>query len=242
MASPNVSPATGVTVTVISSMATRQVLAELATDFERHSGHRVVIVSMGGVDAAKRVQAGEAVDVVLLAADAIDKLMAGGHVQNGSRVDVVKSPVAMAVKAGAAQPDISTEAALKASVLAARSISLSTGPSGVYLTQLFVRWGIAATLAPRMVQAPPGVPVGTLVASGEVELGFQQLSELMHLSGIQVLGTLPGDTAFITTFSAALGVHLQPGSTQHQAAVAMLEFFNAPQAMATKRRHGMEPA
>ncbi len=232
----------GLTISGISSMATRQVLAELAAAFEQASGHRVAIQSVGGVDAAQRVQAGEVFDVVLLAADAINKLMAGGHVQPGSRVDVVKSPVAVAVKAGAAQPDISTEAALKASVLAARSISFSTGPSGVYLTQLFERWGIATTVAPRMVQAPPGVPVGTLVARGDVELGFQQLSELMNLPGVQVLGLLPGANAFITTFSAALGQGLQPGSAQYQAVNAMLEFFNSPLAAETKRRHGMEPA
>ena len=201
---------------------------------------------MGGVDAAKRVQAGETFDVVLLAADAINKLMAAGHVQPGSRVDVVTSPVAVAVRAGAVRPgfnpDISSEVALKATVLAARSISFSTGPSGVYLTQLFERWGIADAVSGRMVQAPPGVPVGSLVASGQVELGFQQLSELMHLPSVQVLGLLPGATAFITTFSAALGKHLVLGSPQHQAVADMLAFFNSPQAADTKGRHGMEPA
>ena len=223
-------------------MATKQLLADLATDFERHSGHRVAIEAVGGVDAAQRAQAGEAFDVVLLAADAINKLMAAGHVQPGSRVDLVTSPVAVAVKAGAALPDVSTEAALKAAVLAATSISFSTGPSGVYLAQLFDRWGIAATVAGRMVQAPPGVPVGSLLASGQVELGFQQLSELMHLPGVDVLGLLPGDTAFITTFSLALGLGLQPGSAQHRAVAEMLAFFNSAEAAQTKRRHGMEPA
>ncbi len=237
------SPATArVTITGISSMATRQLLAELAADFEQRSSHRVAIESVAGVDAARRVQAGEAFDVVLLAADAIDKLMAAGHLQPGSRVDLVQSPVAVAVKAGAARPDVSTEAALKAAVLAARSISFSTGPSGLYLTQLFERWGLASTMASRMVQAPPGVPVGSLLASGQVELGFQQFSELMHLPGVDVLGLLPGSTAFITTFSVALGLGLQPGSAQHRAVSEMLEFFNSPQAVQTKRRHGMAPA
>lgn len=222
-------------------MATRQLLADLSADFERHSGHRVVIEAAGGVDAVRRVQSGEAFDVVLLAADAIDKLMAGGHVRAGSRVDVVKSPMAVAVKAGAARPDISTEAALLAAVLAASSICFSSGPSGVYLSQLLDRWGIAATVASRMVQAPPGVPVGSLLASGQVALGFQQLSELMHLPGVDVLGLLPGHTAFITTFSAALGLGLEPGSAQHRAVNAMLDFFNSFPAAETKRRHGMAP-
>lgn len=227
-------------------MATRALLADLAAAYQQASGHQVAIESVGGVDAAMRVQAGEAFDVVLLAADAINKLLAAGHVQAGSRVDVVTSPVAVAVKAGAARPgfmaDVSTEAALKATVLAARSISFSTGPSGVYLTQLLVRWGIADAVSSRMVQAPPGVPVGSLVASGQVELGFQQLSELMHLPGVQVLGLMPGATAFITTFSAALGKHLVPGTPQQRAVADMLNFFNSPQAADTKRRHGMEPA
>lgn len=229
-------------ITGISSMATRQVLAELGAAFEQTSGHRVAIESVGGVDAAKRVQAGEAFDVVLLAADAINKLLASGHVLSGSRVDVVKSPVAVAVQAGALQPDISSEAALKAAVLAAPSISFSTGPSGVYLTQLLQRWGIADTVASRLVQAPPGVPVGSLVAQGQVALGFQQLSEMMHLPGISVLGVLPPGVAFITTFSAALGQGLQPGSAQHRAATELLAFFTNPAAAETKRRHGMEPA
>lgn len=235
-------PTTGAAIRGIGSMATRQLLAELAVEFERRSGHRVLIESVGGVDAAKRVQAGEAFDVVLLAADAIDKMMAVGHLQPGSRVDLVRSPVAVAVKAGAPRPDIGTEAALKAAVLAAASISFSTGPSGVYLAQLFKRWGVADTVASRMVQAPAGVPVGALLASGQVALGFQQLSELMHLPGVDVLGLLPGDTAFITTFSAALGLGLQPGSAQHAAVSELLDFFNSPQAAETKRRHGMEPA
>ena len=232
----------GITITGISSMATRQVLAVLATAFEKQSGHRVAIESVGGVDAAKRVAAGEAFDVVLLAADAIDKLLAAGHVQAGSRVDLMKSPVAVAVRAGAHKPDISSEAVLRAAVLAARSISFSTGPSGAHLTRLFERWGVTAEIAPRLVQAPPGVPVGTLVARGEVEIGFQQLSELLNLPGIEVLGLMPGATAFITTFSAALGNRLQPGSTQHQAVRDMLAFMTSPAATEAKRRQGMEPA
>lgn len=222
-------------------MATRQVWGELASAFEAQTGHQVHIESVGGVEAARRVAAGESFDAVLLAADALAKLVAAGHVQAGSCVDLVKSPVAVAVQAGAPRPDINTEAALKEAVLAARSISFSTGPSGVYLTQRLSRWGIAATVAERMVQAPPGVPVGSLVASGKVALGFQQLSELMHMPGIDVLGVLPGDTAFITTFSAALGNALVSGTPQHRAVLDMLAFFAAPGSAAAIRRHGMEP-
>src|SRR3989344_4836275 len=125
----------------ISSMATRQVLADLGAGFAQQSGTQAAIESVGGVDAAKRVAAGEAFDVVILASDAIDKLLAAGHLLPGSKVDWVHS--------------------------------------GVALAKLFERWGIADQIAPRMVQAPPGVPVGSLVAKGEVALGFQQLSELL---------------------------------------------------------------
>ena len=122
----------------ISSMATRQVLADLADAFQRHSGTRLAIESVVGVDAARRVQAGEAFDVVILASDAIDKLIGSGHVQAGSRVDLVRSGVAVAVRAGAAKPDISTEEAVRAAVRAARSISYSTGPSGVALARVLL--------------------------------------------------------------------------------------------------------
>jgi len=222
--------------TGISSMATRQVLAELSSVYEAASGQRVAIESVGGVDAAKRVQAGEAFDLVFLAADAIDKLVAAGHVLG--RVDLVRSPVAVAVRAGAPRPDIGSEAALRSAVLAAPRVSFSTGPSGAHLQRLFARWGIEQQIASRLVQAPPGVPVGTLVARGEVDLGFQQLSELIHLEGIDVLGNLPADAAFITTFSAGLTPHC----TRPDAARALLAYLASPAADAAKRRHGMEPA
>jgi molybdate transport system substrate-binding protein len=222
----------------ISSMATRLVLADLVTAFEQQSGCRVAIESVGGVDAARRVQAGEAFDVVILASDAIDKLIASGHVLAGSRVDLVRSGVAVAVRAGAPRPDISTEDALREAVRTARSISYSTGPSGVALARLFERWGIAGEIQSRIVTPPPGVPVGSLVARGEVELGFQQLSELMHLEGITVLGPLPPAIQIITTFSAGVCT----GTRNAEAVRAMLASMNTPQAAEAKRRQGMDPA
>ncbi|MDO9113312.1 MAG: substrate-binding domain-containing protein [Polaromonas sp.] len=222
----------------ISSMATRLVLADLVTAFEQQSGCRVAIESVGGVDAARRVQAGEAFDVVILASDAIDKLIASGQVLAGSRVDLVRSGVAVAVRAGAPRPDISTEDALREAVRAARSISYSTGPSGVALAGLFERWGIAGEIQSRIVTPPPGIPVGSLVARGEVELGFQQLSELMNLEGISVLGPLPPAIQIITTFSAGVCT----GTRNAEAVRAMLASMNTPQAAEAKRRQGMDPA
>ena len=219
-------------------MATRQVLADLVTAFEARTGQRVQIESVGGVDAARRVQAGEAFDVVILASDAIDKLLAAGHLVAGSKVDLVHSGVAVAVRAGAAQPDIGSEDAVRRAVQAARSLSYSTGPSGVALARLFERWGIADEIAPRIVQAPPGVPVGALVARGEVELGFQQLSELLNLADIAIVGPLPPALQITTTFSAAIA----RTCTQPEAVRELLAFMASPEADAAKRRQGMDPA
>ncbi len=219
-------------------MATRQLLADLVAACRQGSGQVVEIESVGGVDAAKRVQAGEAFDLVVLASDAIDKLVAGGSVVAGSKVDLVRSGVAIAVKAGASRPDIGSEAALKQAVLAAPSIGYSTGPSGVALLKLFERWGIADDIKARTVQAPPGVPVGTLVARGEVALGFQQLSELMHLDGIDVVGPVPAAVQVTTTFSAGIC----SASSQGDAVRLVLDYMASPAAAPAKHSNGMEPA
>jgi molybdate transport system substrate-binding protein len=225
-------------ITGISSMAMHHVLAELGPAYERQSGQPVTIVSVGGVEAARRVSEGEAFDFVVLAADAIERLAAGGRVDPGSRTDLARSGVAIAVATGAPRPDVESESAIRDAVLRARSIGYSTGPSGAHLARLFERWGIAEAIAPRIVQAPPGIPVGTLVARGDVELGFQQLSELMHLPGIDVIGLLPGEIQADTVFSAAVCT----ASTHPTATKALLSFLASPQAGAAKRRHGMDPS
>ncbi len=219
-------------------MATRQVLAELAAAYRARSGVQVAIESVGGVDAAKRVAAGEPFDVVFLASDAIDKLVAGGSAVAGSRVDLVRSDVAVAVKAGSAKPDLSTEEAVKHAVLAAPTIGYSTGPSGTSLLKLFERWGIAKDVQAKIVQAPPGVPVGSLVARGEVALGFQQRSELIHLEGIDVVGGLPEAIQIVTVFSGAVCA----ASVQAGAVRELLAFMASPEAAEAKRRQGMQPA
>jgi molybdate transport system substrate-binding protein len=223
-------------ITGISSMATRQVLAELVEEYERLSGQAVAIESVGGVAALRRVQDGEPFDIVVLAGDAIDRLHDDGLIDPQSRVELARSGVAVA--AGAARPDIASEAALRDAVLTASTIGYSTGPSGVHLSRLFERWGIAEAIASQIVQAPSGVPVGTLVASGDVELGFQQLSELMHLPGIEVIGSLPPEIQIITVFSAAVCT----ASGQHEASQELIAFLASPQADSVKHRHGMEPA
>jgi molybdate transport system substrate-binding protein len=223
---------------LISSMATREVLTELASRFQRCSGRAVTSEAAGGVDVAKRVQGGEPMDVVVLAGNAIDKLTKEGRLLTGSRVDLVKSGIAVAVKAGTSRPDITTEEATKSAVLAAKTLSFSTGPSGAYLEKMFREWGIYETIHGRIVVPPPGIAVGSLVAKGTVELGFQQLSELMNLPGIDVVGPLPAAIQSITTFSGAIAA----ASDMSEAARALLDYMASPAASPVKQQHGMEPA
>jgi molybdate transport system substrate-binding protein len=227
------------TLRLISSMATKPLLADLAALYQRHApGVLVQLESVGGVDAAKRVQAGEAFDAVVLASDAIDRLVASGHVLAGSRADLVLSGVAVAVPAGQPMPDISTEAALKAAILAAPTLGYSTGPSGVQLAKQFEAWGITEQIKDRIVQAKPGVPVGALIAQGEVALGFQQLSEMRGVAGITVLGPLPDAVQITTTFSGSVAAT----SAQAQAVRDLLAFWTSPACKTLKEEHGMHAA
>lgn len=218
-------------------MATREMLADLVGRYGV-AGQAVQLESAGGVDVARRVREGEAVDVVVLADAAIDALIGAGKLLADSRVALARSGIGVAVRAGAPRPAIGTAQALRAAVLAARTVGYSTGPSGSYLVSLFQRWGVAGTQAPRLVQAPAGVPVASLVARGEVELGFQQLSELLHVSGIDVLGPLPDEVQSITVFCGAVSA----GSMQQGPARALLGYLAGADAAAAKRTQGMEPA
>jgi molybdate transport system substrate-binding protein len=222
---------------MISSMATRELLSRLAEAFTRERGVAVDARAAGGVEVAKRISAGEAADVVVLASNAIDKLIAEGRVVS-PRIDLVRSGVAIAVREGAPRPPVATEEDVKAAVLAAASLSYSTGPSGVYLEKLFERWGILETIRPRIVVPPPGIPVGSLVADGRAALGFQQLSELMNLRGIVVLGPLPDSIQTMTVFSGGVCA----ASTRPEVARELLEFMRSPAVAQVKREHGMEPA
>lgn len=225
-----------VLLTGISSMATRQLLAELAPACAP-PGTRLQFESTGGVDAARRVAAGEAFDLVVLAADAMDKLMAAGHLQPGTLRPLVDSAMAIASPAGQPAPEVGSEAALREAVLGAGRIGYSTGPSGVALVALFERWGVMQALQGRLVQARPGVPVASLIASGEVALGFQQRSELLGTDGVQVLGDMPPGLEIVTTFSAAVGAR----SAQGAAAAQALDALVADRTADAKRRLGMAP-
>lgn len=226
-------------IALISSMATQAVLTELVALYRATTpGLDIQLTSIGGVDAAKRIVAGDAFDGVILGSNAIDKLIDSGHMVVGSRVDLVRSGVAVAVRAGAARPAINDEAAVKAAVLAAPTLGYSTGPSGVALAALFERWGIADAVQAKLVVPPPGTPVGALIARGDVALGFQQLSELMHLDGVQVLGPLPASIQIETVFAGGVVA----ASVQRERVREVLRFMADASTAAVKQRHGMAGA
>lgn len=218
-------------------MATRRLLADLIAQFEAGSEHRVALESVGGVDAAKRVRAGETLDVVVLARDVIEDLTTSSHIAAGSRVDVAVSAIGVAVRAGAPRPDIRSAEGVKAAVLAAGKVGYSTGPSGQYLARLFASWDPDGQLKERITIAPPGVPVGSLVARGDIDIAFQQMSELGG-DGIDVVGVLPPDIQMMTTFSGGVAAT----SAQPDAARALLSFMGSPAVTAIKRAHGMDAA
>jgi len=218
-------------------MATRRLLGEMIAQFEKTSPHRVALESVGGLDAAKRVRAGEPLDVVVLAREVIDDLIGAARIVQGSRVDVAVSAIGVAVRSGTPHPDISSADGVRAAVLAARRIGYSTGPSGQYLAKLFASWDPDGRLTDRITVAPVGVPVGSLVARGDIDLAFQQLSELGG-DGIDVVGQLPPDIQMMTTFSGGVA----RASAQPDAARALLAFLASPALTPIKREHGMDAA
>jgi len=222
----------------ISSMATRHILAEIAASHGVATGRKVNVNSMGGVDAAKRVESGEPVDIVVLAADALAKLARGGFVRADSVVDIARSALAAAVKTGAVKPDLTTDDSARRALLGARAIAYSTGPSGDHIVALFKRWEIFAAIEARLVKASPGVPVGKIVADGAAEIGFQQLSELQGLPGIAIAGLLSPALQSVTNFAAGIAA----SAADSQDAAAFIAALRAPAMREVYTRHGMEPA
>jgi molybdate transport system substrate-binding protein len=219
----------------LSSMATRHILADLARDYEARHGTRVEIRSMGGVEAAKSLRAGETTDVVVLASKVMATLETEGHLVEGGPRDFARSEVGVAVRAGSALPSLADEQAVKQAMLNARKLCYSTGPSGDHLKALCEKWGVAPE---RVLIAPPGVPVATLVANGDADLGFQQLSELIGQPGIEVVGPLPPEIQAVTVFSAGVSI----ASRDPEGARAFVAYLASVETEGAKRRHGMEPA
>jgi molybdate transport system substrate-binding protein len=216
-------------------MATRHILSDLARDYESQTGVRAEIRSMGGVEAAKSVRAGEATDTVVLASKVMGALETEGHLVEGGTRDFAQSEIGVAVRAGSALPSLADERAVKQAMLDAQKICYSTGPSGDHLKTLCEKWGVAPE---RVLIAPPGVPVATLVANGDADLGFQQLSELIGQQGIEVVGPLPPEIQAVTVFSAGVSIN----SRDPEGARAFVAYLASTETGDAKRRHGMEPA
>jgi molybdate transport system substrate-binding protein len=226
-----------VEITVLSTQATEQGCRELLPQFEKASGHTVKIVYTGTLDVKKRVAAGEAFDVLIMASHDIDDFLKSGTLVPGSRVDIARSGVGIGVPAGAPKPDISTTEAFTKSLLAANSIGYSTGPSGNYVIGLFDRLGIADQVKPKLKQTSTGIFVGTIIANRDVEIGIQQVSELAHFAGVDYVGPLPADIQKVTIFSSGIAAHAQ----QAEAAKALIKFITSPDAGQAFKKRGMEP-
>ena len=220
---------------VMLSAAFKEAYLELVPQFERASGHKVESLWVPSVQMMSRLKGGETVDLVILSAASLEELRKAGLVSE--HTDLARSGIGVAVKSGARKPDISSGEAVKRAVLAAKSVVYSTGPSGIYLIGLFQRMGIAEKIQGKIRQVQ-GEPAGGVVARGEAELGFQQMSELLPVPGIDVIGPLPPDIQQITVFSA--GLHVK--ATQPDAAKALVKFLTAPAAAPAIRKKGMEPA
>lgn len=224
-------------VKVIAANAVKEAYLELVSAFEQSTGHRVTTIWGGTEGVAKRISGGEVVDIVLIAAPNIDKLISEGKLVSGSRADFAKSGVGMAVRTGLPKPDISSAEAVKRAVLAANSVAYSSGPSGFYVADLFKRMGIADQIKNKVRQPASGVQVGELVARGEADLGLQQISELLHVKGIDYLGPLPSEIQNITVYSA--GLHA--AAPAPDAAKALMKSLTSPHSGPILKRIGMEP-
>jgi molybdate transport system substrate-binding protein len=223
---------------VIASNAVKETFHDLVPQFEKTTGHKVRAVWGGTVDIIKRVAGGEVVDIVIIPDSGIDDLIKQGKLAAGGRVDFVKSGIGVAIRPGAPRPDISSGEALKAALLSAKSIVLSSGPSSVYLAGLFKRMNIADAIGPKTKQLAPGLSVGEALARGEGDVGFTQISEFLAVKGIDYVGPLPADIQHVTVFS--MGLHATAPS--REAASALMKFLTAPEAASAIRQTGMEPA
>ena len=223
---------------VLSTQATEQSYRELVPQFEKATGHKVTTIFTGTLDADKRVAASEQHDLLIMSQSSIDAHVKGGKVVQGSRVDLARSGVAVGVKAGARKPDISSVDALKRTILNAKSIGYSTGPSGNYIITLFEKLGVLEQVKPKMKQTATGVFVGSIIASGDVEIGFQQVSELSQYEGVDYVGPLPAAVPNYTTFSSGI----LSNAKEAEAARVLVRYITSPQAGAVYRKRGMEPS
>ena len=222
---------------VLASAAIRDAYLELLPQFEKATGNKVTAEWSGTPDIQKRIAAGEAADVVILGNSGTEELIRQRKLMPGSRANFAKSGAGVAVREGAPKPDISTADAVKKAVLAAKSVAYSAGASGAYIVSMFQQMGIADEVKAKAATVKPGELVGAVVARGDAEIGFQQISELIPVKGIQYLGPLPPEIQNVTVFSG--GVH--SGTKEPDAATTLVKFLTAPAAIAIITKHHLEP-
>jgi molybdate transport system substrate-binding protein len=223
-------------ITVLATPAIKEAYAELVPLFEKQTQDKVATTWVGTADLKKRLDGGEVYDAVICASNLLEELTDTGKLMAGSRSDVARSAVGVAVKAGAPKPEFGSEETLKKTLLVANTIGVSTGPSGVYLNQLFQRMGVLDEIKPKFKIPPPGGMVAELIAKGEAAIGFQQVAELVNKPGVAFVGALPDSLQGITVFSG--GVH--GASSQPDAARAFLRFLAAPEHAAILQKHGLQ--
>jgi molybdate transport system substrate-binding protein len=232
--------AESVEIKVLTSVALTSALDELAPQFERATGNKLSIGYSLIADIKKRIIAGEAADVIILSRPVMDDLQKQDKIAPGSIADIVGTPVAVAVKAGAPKPDISSVDALKRSLLAAKSIVYADpakgGASGVYFARVVDQLGLAEQLKSRTILVP-GAQAADVVAKGEAEIGIAQASEIVPVAGAQLVGPLPGEFNSVTKFTAGLGA----GSKASDAAKSLIQFLKGPAASAVFKSKGLEP-
>jgi molybdate transport system substrate-binding protein len=235
-------PVLAAEVKVMISGGVSAAYSELVPQYERATGNTVTTArgsSMGDSPTSipGRMRRGEPVDVLIMVGDALDDLLKAGKVVPGSRVDLARSLMGMAVRAGAPKPDISSVEAFKRAMIGAKSVAYSESASGVYLsTKLFPRLGIADIMTPKSKMVI-GEPVGAAVARGEAEIAFQQMSELRPVKGIEIVGPLPPELQVVTIFSAGIAV----GAKDANAARGLIAFLASPAAAGAIEKSGMEP-
>jgi molybdate transport system substrate-binding protein len=222
---------------VIGSPGFREAYTALLPGFEKATGDKITTIWGGVNDIAKRVADGETADIVILPAKQIDGLIEKGKLMRETRADVARSGVGVATRKGAPRIDISTSDGLKKALLAANRISYSTGPSGVHMADVIRSLGIEDRVKGKIVIAPSDTPVGDILAHGQADIGFQQVSELIRIKGIDYLGPLPADIQETTVFSAAVHKNAASG----EAARALVRYLSAPEAASAIRKTGMEP-
>jgi molybdate transport system substrate-binding protein len=226
---------------VMTSGAFTAAYLALAPEFERSSGHRLVTEATSMGTAANgivtRLGQGEAIDVIIVGDNDLERLIKAGHVRHGTRVDLARSSIGLAVRRGTPKPDISSLDALRNTLLQAKSIAYSASVSGTYLsTELFQKLGIAERVLPKSRRIE-GERVGAVVARGDAEIGFQQISELLPIEGIDFVGPLPAEAQHVMTVSAGIGA----ASKNPDAGKRLIQFLASPAAVPAIKQSGLEP-